>query len=82
MLESALFKRLQNPRYLPHIHQPRRKIISALNNFMARDFNQVDNLGVAWLEPDGGACRDVEPFSVCEDPVEPQLRVCFDKGVM
>ncbi len=53
-----------------------------MDDFVARDFDKCDGLGVAGLEAHGGTCRDVEVIAISAGSVEFKGRVSLDEVVM
>ena len=53
-----------------------------MNDFVARDFNESDSLGVAGFEADRGACCDIQSETICSGSVEFELWICLDEMIM
>jgi len=62
----------------PTFHQT----IEAVDLARAADGDELDFLGVAWLEANGGAGRDVEPHAVGRRAIEREIAVDLEKMKM
>ena len=66
----------------PCVHGARGELVSTSDDLIASDSAESDSLGIAWLESDRCACRDVESLSVGPGAIEGQTGVSFDEVIV
>lgn len=82
MGEACFLELLNDTIYLLEINRSISNIASTPNDFVARDFDEVDSFRISRLKTDRCTSGYVKTISVSGGAIKRELRVCLNEVVM
>ena len=82
MSEASFLQFLENSICSRKVHSARCKIVTAMDDLVACNFNQLNGLGVSWLEANRSTSSNIETVAISFDAIKLKLRICFDEVVV